>query len=539
MGLLDPNYRKELTMANNAKRKPNSRRRKPSNTKNCGNNRDVKLSSRDTKDDIGIKPDRGYNDPSWYNASNQLVIDACSLGFATPLGLPLEVHSGKFKIPGIMRLDYVPSIGLSQDNTSPINMAAQSIYSYVNYANSRNTSYDRTDMMMFLLAMDSAYSYLSFLKRVYGIARIYSATNRYLPTSLLESMGLDAVNIVNNLNNLRSAINTFAAKLGSFFVPATFTYLQRHSWMNYNIFSDSDKPFKSQLYYYYQQAYYKYDETTSPNGTSLVYTPMPIQTGGLRFPDLVGFGNQLLDPILNSQDVGIMGSDMLKAFGESGLVKMNTIDSDFTIDISYSPEVLTQIQNTIAVGTIATSQHIADITQDNTSGYIIQVLKSADSYNNFKNTALSGARDYFINMPMVNPSPDDVMVATRNMSWISRDNLIHSGSEVVTQMSVFNDPTDISKKVTFGTSCIITGSAAYDAFVKYAEILGAITPFNMHPRLLMGSQIGSGGDLSEVKTQIVCDFENYTPLPVIDLQKMHEVALLSMFNVPQYGTFNG
>lgn len=542
MGLLVPSHRKELIMANNKRRTNgnNNTKRKPRVKKACYSTKDAKVSSREVKGDNTLNSDSDYNDPSWYNASNQLVIDACSIGFATPLGLPLKVHAGTFTVPGIMRLDYVPSIGLSTDNTSPINMAAQSIYSYVNYANSRNTSYDRTDMMMFLLAMDSAYSYLSFLKRIYGIARLYSATNRYLPVALLDSMGIDSANILINLNDLRAAINTFAAKLGSFFVPSTFTYLQRHAWMNYNIFSDSDKPFKSQLYYYNQQGYYKYDETTSPNGTSLIYTTLPTPGKlGTSYAQLVGFGNELLNPLLNSQDIGIMGSDMLKAFGEAGLVKMNTIDADFTIDIAYSPEVLTQIQNTIAVGDISVSQHIADITQDNNSGYIIQSLKAVETYDHFSNSELAGVRDYFLNMPMVNPSPDNVMVATRNMSWIDRNNLIHSGSEVITKMTVFNNPNDTSKNVKFGTSCIITGLAAYDAFVKYSEVLGAIVPFNMHPRLLMGANIGSGGDLTKVSTQIICDFENYTPLPLNDLQKMHEVALLSMFSVPQYGTFNG
>ena len=524
-------------MIKNNKRRSNVKRRPKTNKVN-GNPSDVKVPSRDCKDDTKLNSDHGYNDPAWYNASNQLVIDACSLGFATPLGLPLKVHNTNYTVPGIMRLDFVPSIGLSNNNTSPINMAAQSVYSYVNYANSRNTSYDRTDMMMFLLAMDSAYSYLSFLKRIYGIARLYSATNRYLPYGLLESMNVNADDILSQLSDLRASINTFTAKLGSFFVPATFTYLQRHAWMNYNVFSDSDKPFKSQLYYYYQQAYYRYSETASTTGTSLIYTPLPIETDGMSYADLIAFGNDLLDPLLNSQDIGIMGSDMLKAFGEAGLVKMNTIGEDFTIDIAYSPEVLTQIQNTIAVGDISVTQHLADITQTD-SGVIVQTLKAQDSIGKLSNAAVIGVDNYFINMPMVNPTPDNVMVATRNMSWVSTDKLIHSGSDVVTNLHVFNDPINASHKVTFCTSSIVVDTVAYDAFDRYAKILGAVTPFNMHPRLLMGAKIGSGSDLSLVPSQIICDFENYTPLPVIDLQKMHEVALLSMFNVPQYGTFNG
>lgn len=517
---------------NKYKGKRNNKR--ATNSKKFAN---VKSASREDIANDSIRDESPNNDASWYNSSNQLVIDACSIGFATPLGLPLDAHGFKTDVPGIMRLDYVPSIGLSQNNVSPINMAAQSIYSYVNYANSRNTSYDRTDMMLFLIAMDSAYSYLSHLKRIYGLARLYSATNRYLPNSLLSAMNVNPFSVTNNLNDLRAYINTYAAKLGSFFVPASFTYLQRHAWMNYNVFSDSDKPFKSQLYFYYQQAYYKYNETTSEQGTTLIYTPLP--TTIMDFDDLTKFGENLLAPLSNSQDVGIMGSDMLKAFGENGLIKMNTIDSDFIVDIAYSPEVLTQIQNTIAVGDISVTQHLADITQDNKTGTILQTLKAQSSVNGCNNAAIKGVSNYFLNMPMVNPSPDNVMVATRNMSWVSSDLLVHSGSEVVTNMKVFNTPDKPAQNINVITSSIVTNSVEADAFTAYADIIRSVVPFNMHPRIIVGAVIGSGGDAYAINNSILCDYENYTPLPVVDLQKMHEVALLSMFAVPQYGTFNG
>lgn len=529
---------------NNKKRnkdvKLSKSRRNPKryNKKDSSCSTTTKGSSRDIKDDINVSNDSDYNDPSWYNASNQLVVDACSLGFATPLGLPLDVHGSKFNIPGICRINYIPSIGLSKDNTSPINLAAQSIYSYVNYANSRNTSYDRTDMMMFMLAMDSAYSYLSTLKRIYGLARQYSATNRYLPLSLIRSMDVDFDDILKNLSDFRAYINTYAWKLGSFFVPASFTYLKRHSWMNFNIFADSDKVFKSQLYYYYQTAYYKYDETTSTKGTSLIYTPAPglaSSKSPATFSDLVTFGDDLLRPLLNSQDIGIMGSDILKAFGDSGLIKMNTIEDDFTVEIAYSPEVLTQIQNTISVGSISISQHAADITQDN--GYIIQSLKLG-TQSDISPTFIMDVGNYFLNMPMVNPTPDDVMVATRNMAWVDMSNLIHSGSDVVVDFDFFMKPDHNGERVTVTSSSHLTGSDAPTTFSKYYSILSVLPAFNMHPRVILGAR-STGNPAIAAKPVILCDFENYTLLPVVDLQKMHEVALLSMFNVPQYGTFNG
>lgn len=490
--------------------------------------------SRSDKDDINVSNVRDYNDPSWYNASNQLVVDACSIGFATPLGIPLKVHGEEFQVPGICRINYVPSIGLSLNNVSPINMAAQSIYSYVNYANSRNTSYDRTDLMMYMLAMDSAYSYLSTMKRIYGIARLYSATNRYMPQTLISSMNIKFFDIIKNLADFRAYINTYAWKLGSFFVPASFTYLKRHSWMNYNVFSDSDKVFKSQLYYYYQQAYYKYNETTSPTGTTLIYTPAPgVGTGSATFTQLQEFGDNLLAPLLNSQDIGIMGSDILKAFGESGLIKMDTINEDFVVDVAYSPEVLNQIQNTIAVGDLSVSQHLADITQSN--GYISQALKvsatGADTY-------IQDVDNYFLNMPMTNPSPDDVMVSTRNMSWVDKNEQVHSGADVVTKLYYYNDATSASSRVEVTSSMYMSTTDPASIIGTYRDVLSVVPAFNMHPRVIIGADI-TGSSARKFYPIILGDFDNYTPLPIIDLQKMHEVALLSMFAVPQYGTFNG
>lgn len=512
----------------------NARRNKYN--KKCASN--AKISSRESNETIDNSSVRDYNDPNWYNASNQLLVDACSIGFATPLGLDLNVHGMNFKVPGIMKIGFVPSIGLSQDNTSPVNMAAQSIYSYVNYANSRNTSYDRTDMMMFLLAMDSAYSYLSFLKRIYGLARLYSATNRFLPDALISSMNVSFDDIMTHLSDFRAYINTYAAKLGSFFVPASFTYLQRHAWMNYNVFSDSDKPFKSQLYYYMQEAYYVYDETSSDKGTKLNYKEF-FTDPATTFSQLAMFGDELLDPLLNSQDVGIMGSDMLKAFGESGLIKMNTIDSEFTVEIAYSPEVLTQIQNTIAVGNIVTDGSKADITQDPNTGKIIQTLTAKSLNGTYANTAIIDNTNYFLNMPMTNPSPDNVMVATRNMSWVGKDLLIHSGSDVVTRFTIYADPNNVNTHVELYTSSVVMNNDAAEGFKAYVEAMKYIPAFNMHPRIIMGARIGQTTDLFVVPNSILGDFENYTPLPTVDLQKMHEVALLSMFAVPQYGTFNG
>lgn len=95
----------------------------------------------------------------------QLVKDVASLSFRTPLGSPSGLPSrsnpvgrDRRSIPGIMNLYFVPTIGSSTaGESSAINIAAKNIYSFVRHENSGRINYDAPDLMLYLLALDSAF----------------------------------------------------------------------------------------------------------------------------------------------------------------------------------------------------------------------------------------------------------------------------------------------------------------------------------------------------------------------------------------------
>lgn len=101
--------------------------------------------------------------------------DVASLSYNTPLGkagrLPDRVGPtlDQTAIPGIAAIHYVPTIGTSgTTEASAANIAAKNIYAYVRYANSGARNYEAVDLMMYLMACDSAYMLYAHMCGIYS-----------------------------------------------------------------------------------------------------------------------------------------------------------------------------------------------------------------------------------------------------------------------------------------------------------------------------------------------------------------------------------
>lgn len=163
----------------NTKSKPNGRGKRPSSTRQ------------------GAERSK-HNDASWYERSLQLVQDAANLSYASLAGARLEKDSNFNdnetvraipSIPGVMAFRWSPSVGLSIDGESAINVASKRLYSFIRHANSGSSNYDSPDLMLYILAMDSLYALHAMGVRAYGIAQYYLLRNRYVPDTLLNACG--------------------------------------------------------------------------------------------------------------------------------------------------------------------------------------------------------------------------------------------------------------------------------------------------------------------------------------------------------------
>lgn len=402
------------------------------------------------------------NDPKWYFKDAKVLSDVASFSFNSPLGLRVNTEklftgnkqSAAFTtIPGLMTLEVSPVPGISTDATSPINIAAQNVYSYVRYKNSGASNYDAPDLMLYLIAMDSAYAMWNWMKRIYGFASTYSSQNRYQPAAYAKANYVDLQDIYAHLADMRAYLNMAAFKLSAFCVPSTMTYMVRHSWLFANIFKDSETR-KAQEYMYVPSFFYKYDETSSPKGGIL--TPVPVAYGGtaLTFDKLRSLMDSVINALQYSEDIGIMSGDILKAYGEGSLFTLSTFDADYKVQSAYSKEVLTQFENALYFSDplALTDANLANfkITQDPDTNWIIfQPTLSLSSGIEQQTQGM------YLNMHWDNPTPEDVMVASRINAVLEYTNAgsntsvtyLSTGSEIALKCCVYwfaqsSNPTD-------------------------------------------------------------------------------------------------
>lgn len=370
------------------------------------------------------------NDASWYARDPNLLAAAASFPFTWPTGNAIDlgpyaskIHLGS--VPGIMAISIDPQVGWADNFNSPITLAAREEYAFVRYANSGHNNYDDPDLMMYHIAMDSCYSYFSFLKRIYGVCRTYSNVNRYYPKGLIEAMGVDFEDIMKNLANLNYAINVFATMFSRLNVPAGMPYVTKHMWMYENIYTDANTP-RGQTYMFVPRSLYQYGYDTNGAGklTRLVLDNNfnSYIMNKRTYDELVQTMYDLLNPVIADEDIGTISGDILKAYGDGGIMKVSGVDFTYGITPVYNLEVLEIINNLTLLG-----PSTGDITQeiDVNTGWI----KSMPTFEHFNPDLVTDTSpgmnalscDRFINFKRDNITPADSMVVTRMMNIADPD----------------------------------------------------------------------------------------------------------------------
>ena len=555
------------------------------------------------------------NDWRWYAQNEQLLKDSSSFPYSWPLGNKLnlgvnapEVNKGS--LPGVMAIWTAPTFGWSDNPNSPVNVAARNIYSFVRHANSGHANYDAPDLMLYMCAMDSIYSYLSFLKRVYGVISTYSYTNRYYPKAVITAMTVDYDDIQRNLADFRGFINSFAVKVGSMCIPASMSYMAKHMWMYSGLYYDSDQD-KAQTYLFVPNNLYRYALDTDGAGMLESFSLAEYYTtrgtsdhdpSYINFEGLRKIADDMLNPILRSEDMNIMSGDILKAFGAANIYKVEGIGETYTVLPSYEPEVLDQIQNMSLIGRFKYSGHdqmnqdgAAKLCQDPTKGWLVSKPLFNHEYPFTLADEEFPGQNVFISNKIVtfehgDITPANTMEATR-MTNIAREYSkehtdsyeVHTlGSEVGLfariyyyvevegdwklqhTQSIYSGLThilnlesnEVYSQVKENMDSAAVGTAQdtiqtyftnmfinfRDELSKDANLVHRLSQFNRHPAVAIttGLQDIDTGTRHVAPAYgrfngYILDVNYYTVLSEEDLRVMSEIALLSQFNITQYG----
>lgn len=489
---------------------------------------------------------RADNDSAWYAADGQLLKDVSSFSFNSALGAGLTIRglsptgvgvSYTTRFPGIMSIMTTPTVGISNNADSPVNVAAKKLYAYVRHANSGHSNYDPADLMIYMLTMDSLYTYWSYMTRVYGVAQIFSKTNRYVGDALLRAMGVDPYSIRSNLADLRAYINMFAVKVGSFAVPKTMSYFVRHSWMYSNIYKDEDTS-KAQMYMYVPAFLYKFALNSSTGAGMLETTPVcgVISTDGsitnvtmMTFSQMYVLGDTLLNAALAQEDLGIISGDILKAYGPENLWKLDSLPEGYAVLPVFSEEMLGQIHNTDFAGTTVRVQSGDKWTNDYHGLDVQQDVSVGDGNLFFQPRFFSGSHlchDRLLDFWHENPTPEEVMVGTRNMI-AGGPELLDSANRTAVIQGCGSELALCAFLWNYGNSNQLVNTRLFASDIGYGQVpIGDLTKFNQYPRYYTMNPV------TKEIAAIMGEVDTYTVLTNWELEQLHLAALLSMFGIP-------
>nr|AVX53635.1 putative capsid [Marmot picobirnavirus] len=508
------------------------------------------------------------NDPSWYTHIYPLAEDVANIPYNYPTGTTFNVLNGNnvqsftgltsspksavnaHTVAGIMSMLLAPSIGVSTTNTSAANIAAQQIYTLTRKANSGAANYDKTDLMMMIISMDSAYMLYEYFLRAYKVLGTYDYMSRYMPKALLHSMGFNYADLNRNAADFKALLDLFAYKLASVNVPDQFDFIHRHSWLFSNVYKDS-QDVRSQLYVFNPDGWYIWAEGTTSTPNFLKYTSNPAFSSGVpsqsnlwTLDKMYDAMDAIMEPILGSQSVGNMSGDLMKAFGEGGMIKIQTPDTHLFLEPVHDMEVINQMMNAQFCDGSATNMDITQNLDDTIAGPYLEHQPCTTSGGN----TYKYMRNVILNIHNLETNPGNNMVVTRLAPTFTNTpnpspnyRLGGCGTEIPTRMSVsyimVQNYGESDEQISFTTFTIDQDDQA-GVNSSASTLSGNISQFMLWsqfdnaPTIYLWNTQGPGGDFSYLGA--LCDMDKYTIVTHEQLNKMHEVALMSLFAVKDY-----
>lgn len=492
-------------------------------------NERVSKFEKDMRDSSGYKDCRS-NDVLWYARTPELLRSAASLPFSTTVGQKPEINLVN-AVPGVMALVWYPTVG--GQSGEPINQAANSTYSFTVHANSRNYQYDPSDQMKMIIAGMNVFCAIAAGLRVYGIMRKFDQRDSYTPEALVQAMGFSYTDWRQNLAQAWFGLNELISRVSQIWIPNTMPVLDRWFWMNSNVYRDGATA-KSQYYVFRQGGYYKYVVGSSAENTNLVMTEF---NTGMTFQQYIQFVNDLIDPLLQSQDRGIIFGDILKAYGADKIFAMNAITSDYMVNPVYDMEVLTQIEN----ATVHKNKPVS-ISEDTVSGRLVESW-ATDTYQTIQPSPDKQVLNFHQDAV---PTPEQIMVATR----------LKSAGAYVTAYTGGGTPVYALSPAAYGTEVINAVISLYYQWNSATKTIAALVinensqtttdfgdntmyqwvSYDWAPWLYKVSSVtpptAANSELIVTARMAIGDYDQYTYIDKESLKKMHTTALYSEFGVP-------
>lgn len=534
------------------------------------------------------KPSNGHNDVSWYTPDQQILNDVARLPYSIPTGMPFSrpitgqgTAGSDMAIPGILTQHIMPTFGYSSSPNDPVNVAAQGIYSFVRHLNSGSRNYDPVDMMIYIGALDSVYSIISWATRLYATICSYAQGNRYLPRLLFEAQHCNFQDFADNMVQFRAKLNQRIAKASQLMVPNVMPLFERHRWLFSNYYIEGDT-IKDQIYMYAPVGFYKFDLDSDGAGMLKAVSLRSRYTGSLTVNDLMQLIDDMLDPIIQDEDFNIMSGDIFKAYGNN-IVTYSMVPDMIAMNFTYDENVLLQFKN-------SKSKHVAldsnrnfidnffDVHQDTTKSYLVvenpssavlnQLNMNLNDWDVCDASATSRVkaiqrivnyawtRPTLLTSPHSDPDAAENMVMTRGTMaaeigfGASADLDTYTmayGSEWYDHFTItsffrnrntmaWNISTMSMEQVVVIFDHLTDTPATFNLYKEFTlRAFTDVSKFKYHPEVSIVNYITDDNTVADNRFGIPSFFEidNYTVQGYQVIKSMHDAALLGEYNIPR------
>lgn len=551
-------------------------RGKPQNAKSNFRDSEEPRSTRDAS-----QP-QGDNDVSWYTRYPNLVIAAASLPYPYRPGMSIDLgsvqptfgstsqtaYSIKQTIPGVMSLAWAPTVGKSKAAIDPASLLGMEIYAKVRQAYSGTLRADAPDYVIYIMALDSVYSYIAWLKRLYRVLTAWTPENYALPEALLHGMGLmdtDITQLRQHRMQLWEMINQLVLESRKFTCPGSLDIINRHYWMNDNVYVD-DPTLNSQMYIFNQAYYLEYylddyaGDGTQVGGLRAMSMPWlrtttdeSIRSKTIQVSDLYSVGHGMLESLAGWDDSYTINGYLQRAYGDTPLFVVDELPMSVPFSPVFSTEVLSQIENsrTVLMGDqLGVTMPSFDIYQNPKTNAIISnpsitltdvAIASVDPMGTLR---LSDA-PCFLSSRSANPNPLENVVMTRlhaashvDITGTNAKATIKVTYDVGTEIplvwtlvgygkeSDYSDPATRSMLANLQSDAYrqLASTINLDRFVS---IVGKVSQFDWHPYMIVA---GSSSADSDNNAAIFGDIHNVTVVNKDILSNIHQKCLFSEFN---------
>lgn len=481
---------------------------------------------------------RGDNDVSWYTRYPQLSVAAASFPYPYRPGMEAVIADGldgkqfSLKIPGVMALSWMPSLGKSSAGTDPASVVAKELYARIRKAYSGSLEADGPDILMYVGALDSLFAYIAYLKRIYRILTAWSPDNYILPDVLLKAIG------VTNPDDLRANrvlmyqhINELILQSRKFTCPAVMDLFNRHYWMSDNVYTDAQS-INSQLYVFTPAALFQFAELNMPgtedaaSGLKMVAVPK----GNSTEAQLYQFGLSLVDALVQWDTSYTINGYLSRAFEGVPTFTVDDLPIDQPFSPVYSEEVLTQIENSMVLpkGLNLSDLSGMNVTQDVNTNTIQANPHLFFNANDFAYTAAQWNKGFWKINPTLSirsdaPTVADNIIASRLKTHISAIELNTGNTQVTAYLQA-------GTEIALGWKVFLNGTSALDTqdyfTIDYREantgFFTDVTAFDWHP---LGWEIINVSTLQHV--YCIGDIHNLTVIHAENLENLHRICVYS------------